>query len=344
MTMDPMTATRATRIRRAVLVLATVAVAVWAGRRLSAAGASWSVAWRSIFGVSGAWLVVLAVVWLAGQAVYTIALAASMPGLSRRRALTLSLSGSAITNLLPFGTIAATAVSLVMVRAWGHDTVEFVRYVVVSKACDLVTKLTLPAVVVAGLFLSGVLTPGAAASWFAAAVAAAVIGGLVTAGLVGRATPLLRLVRWAEHLWRAARRAGPGTRWTAAAASTLDATGRLVRRRWPELVAGTGGYWLLQGVLLGLCLAAVGAAAPASVVLAGLLVERTMTLVAFTPGGAGLVEVGTTGALIALGADPTGALAGVLLFRAFVFAAEIPLGGATLAGWLLTRRAVRRVR
>jgi uncharacterized protein (TIRG00374 family) len=103
-------------------------------------------------------------------------------------------------------------------------------------------------------------------------------------------------------------------------------------------VAGTGGYWLLQGLLLGLCLIAVGAPAPVPVVLAGLLVERTMTLLAFTPGGAGVVEVGTTGALMALGVDPTGALAGVLLFRAFVFVAEIPVGGATLAGWLLARR------
>jgi uncharacterized membrane protein YbhN (UPF0104 family) len=42
--------------------------------------------------------------------------------------------------------------------------------------------------------------------------------------------------------------------------------------------------------------------------------------------------------LIALGTDPTGALAGVLLFRAFVFIAEIPVGGLATAVWLATRR------
>lgn len=100
----------------------------------------------------------------------------------------------------------------------------------------------------------------------------------------------------------------------------------------------------MQGLLLALCLAAVGASTRASVVLAGLLVERTMTLLAFTPGGAGVVEVGTTGALIALGVDPTAALAGVLLFRGFVFVAEIPVGGATLAGWFVVRRLTARTR
>jgi uncharacterized membrane protein YbhN (UPF0104 family) len=52
--------------------------------------------------------------------------------------------------------------------------------------------------------------------------------------------------------------------------------------------------------------------------------------------------VGTVGAFVALGVDATAALAGVLLFRAFVFVAEIPIGGVALAGWLVTRRLARR--
>jgi hypothetical protein len=144
-----------TRIQRVGLTLATVAGAWWAFRRMSAQGASWSAAWHSILDMSWIWLVGLAVVWLLGQVVHTVALAASMPGLTHGRALTLSLSSSAVTKLLPFGAVAGMAVSLGMVRAWGHDTLEFVRFVVVSKACDLVTKLSLPAVVVTGLFLSG---------------------------------------------------------------------------------------------------------------------------------------------------------------------------------------------
>jgi uncharacterized membrane protein YbhN (UPF0104 family) len=328
------------RGRQAGLVLATVAVAVWAAQRLSAEGASWSAAWHSIVGLSWIWLVVLAVVWLLGHVVHTVALAASMPGLTRRRALTLSLSGSAVTKLLPFGAIAGTAVSLAIVRAWGHPTVEFVRFVVVSKACDLVTKLSLPIIVATGLFLSGAIAPGATVGLFAVAAGAVATGGLVVAALAGQATPLLRVVRWAERAWTTACRADPGRQadWTAAAATMLTEAERLVRRRWPALLGGTGGYWLLQGLLLGLCMAAVDATASTPVVLAGLLVERTLTLLAFTPGGAGLVEAGTVGAFVALGVDATGALAGVLLFRAFVFVAEIPIGGLTLAGWLVARR------
>lgn len=325
------------RVRRIGLAVTALIVAVWAFRRLSAGGASWTAAWHSILGVSWVWLTVLAAVWLLGQLVHTIALAASMPGLTRRRALTLSLAGSAVTKLLPFGAVAGTAVSLGLARAWGHRTVAFVRFMVVSKACDLVAKLTLPMIVVLGFLLSGSVAPATTAAWFVGASAAAALGGLVVAGLAGRTAPLLRMVRSADRAWRIARRPAPSG-WPDVVATMLDDTGGLVRRRWPELVAGTGGYWLLQGVLLGLCMVAVGAAGSVPVVLAGLLVERCLTLLAFTPGGAGVVEAGTVGALVALGVDPTGALAGVLLFRAFVFVAEIPIGGLTLAGWLVVRR------
>jgi uncharacterized protein (TIRG00374 family) len=125
-------------------------------------------------------------------------------------------------------------------------------------------------------------------------------------------------------------------------ADLLDGTDRLVRRRWAELSWGMAGYWLLQGALLWLCLTAVGAHLSPPVVLAGLVTERALTLLAITPGGAGLVETGTIAVLIGLGADPTGALAGVLLFRGFVFVAEIPVGGLATAMWLMTRRAAAR--
>jgi uncharacterized protein (TIRG00374 family) len=98
------------------------------------------------------------------------------------------------------------------------------------------------------------------------------------------------------------------------------------------------GYWLLQGALLWLCVIAVGTHVSVPVLLAAPVAERFLTMLAVTPGGAGLVEAGMIAVLIALGADPTGVLAGVLLFRAFVFIAEIPVGGLATAAWLATRR------
>jgi len=75
--------------------------------------------------------------------------------------------------------------------------------------------------------------------------------------------------------------------------------------------------------------------------LTGLAVDRLLTLVVFTPGGAGVVEIGTVAALVALGGAPVAVTAGVVLYRGFTCLLEIPVGGTTLAIWLLHNR--RRV-
>ena len=46
------------------------------------------------------WLVVL---WVAGLVAHTMTLTAALPGLTHRRALLLSLTGSAVANVLPLG-------------------------------------------------------------------------------------------------------------------------------------------------------------------------------------------------------------------------------------------------
>ncbi|MGI5238940.1 lysylphosphatidylglycerol synthase transmembrane domain-containing protein [Dactylosporangium sp. CA-139066] len=336
-----MDGTGSARGRRAALLLAAVALVVWSAMHLSALGASWSQAWQLIAHLGWRWPLFLGVVWLLGLVVHTSVLTASLPGLSHRRALTLNLSGSAVSNVLPLGGVAGTVLNLGMVRGWGHTGLEFARFVVVSKAWDLVAKLVMPLVAVSVLLLANAGPVGHGLLWMVCAAASAAAGALVVAALLGRAAPLLRLVGLAERVWTRVRRRGkedqaPG--WTAATAALLEGTDRLVRRRWAELSWGMAGYWLLQGALLWFCLRAIHVELPLPVVLAGLVAERLLTLAAITPGGAGLVEAGTIAVFIALGTDPTAALAGVLLYRAFVFVAEIPVGGLATALWLLGRR------
>jgi uncharacterized membrane protein YbhN (UPF0104 family) len=80
-----------------------------------------------------------------------------------------------------------------------------------------------------------------------------------------------------------------------------------------------------------------------TVVLAAFAVDRIMSMVVLTPGGTGFAEAGTAAALVALGGAPAAMAAGVLLYRGFIFALEIPVGGAWLFGWLWThRRGLRR--
>jgi putative heme transporter len=112
----------------------------------------------------------------------------------------------------------------------------------------------------------------------------------------------------------------------------------IVRTRWLRLSLGTTLYTALLFALLWACLAITGAGVGPMVVLAGFTVERLLTLAGLTPGGAGVVEVGLTGVLIALGGAPAGVVAGVLLYRALTYGLEIPVGGVGLATWLWLRR------
>jgi uncharacterized membrane protein YbhN (UPF0104 family) len=329
-----------TRHRRHLLLLLAAAGAVVLGvRHLSTLGASWGSALHLIGRLSWEWPILLGIVWLLGLGTHTLVLTAAMPGLTHRRALTLNLAGSAVSNMLPLGGVAGTALNLGMARGWGHSGQDFARFTIVSKAWDIAAKLVMPFFAVTVLLLlDGPEPTGHTAVWLGLAAVSAAAGLLVVTALLGRATPLLAVVSFTERLWTSRRSRPRTTRWTEAVTTLLAGTDRLVRRRWAELSGGMAGYLLLQGVLFWLCLVAVGVHLPVPVVFAGLVAERALTLVAVTPGGAGLVEAGTVALLAALGGDPTSVLAGVLLYRAFVFVAEIPVGGVATALWALRRR------
>ena len=66
-------------------------------------GAPWLDVGRQLGQVPPAALGLLTVVWAVGLLLHTIALTGGLPGLTHRRALTLSLTGSAVANVLPLG-------------------------------------------------------------------------------------------------------------------------------------------------------------------------------------------------------------------------------------------------
>lgn len=333
----------AARRWRITLAIAFLGATAWAAGRASAAGASWTTALGLIGGLPWFEIFALGVLWILGLYVHTIVLAASLPGLSRLRALTLNLTGSAVSNVLPFGGLAGTALNLTMTRSWGHSRPDFARFVVVSKACDIAAKLVMPAAALVALLATGAVTTTGARPWVIPAFCAFVSGALLLWALCGRATPLLYVVGLEARAsaWVTRGRA-VGAGWPATVRTLLEGTDMLVRRRRVALTLGMAGYWLAQAALLWCCLTAVGLRPAPAVVFGGLAVERAMTLLPITPGGAGPAEAGMVTVLIALGVDPTGALAGVLLFRAFVFAAEIPVGAAVGLGWWGTRRLSAR--
>jgi uncharacterized membrane protein YbhN (UPF0104 family) len=117
----------------------------------------------------------------------------------------------------------------------------------------------------------------------------------------------------------------------------------LLATAWRPMTWGVLGYCLLQMLLLWACLRVVGVPVGLVTVLAVFAVERSMTALPLTPGGSGVAEVAATAALVALGAPAAAAAAGILLYRAFVFGLEIPVGGTWLVGWWLVHRGAVQV-
>ena len=303
------------------------------------AGTGWDQIATALRGLSIGQLALLTILWLAGLWVHTPALTAAMPGLSHRRAMLLNLTGSFVSNLLPLGGAAGTVANWRMARSWGFDSPSFARWAVLTNLVDNLLKLVLPGLALLWLALAGLEVHGSVGT-------AAYIGlGLLTASvlavwLVARDD---RAVRW---LGRVADRCSARLRflrapeggYAARAAAFRAESAALVARGWGRMVGGKLAYAALQAVLLWACLRMVGADVHPAVVAAAFAVERILSLVAITPGATGVVELGMAGVLLAFKVDPATAAAGVLLYRAFVFGMEIPVGGLSMLAWSLRRR------
>ena len=313
--------------------IATAALLVLLPR---AVGTTWATVGAVLGLVSVPGIAGLAVVWIAGLWSHSFVLAASLPGLTKRRGLTLSLTGSAVSNVLPLGGAAGTGLNFAMTRRWGFTPGAFGGFLAVTTLINVVAKLGVVAVALAfapivhtatalplgrsGLLLIPVLAAVGAVVWILASTTAAAATGRGLDRVVG--------------LFRPERR-------SALASSIPDfrrSMLRLFRGGWRPMTAGMVAYLLLQLALLWLCFQVLGTSLGVPVLITGLAVERLLTLIPITPGGAGVVEIGTTAALVALGGDPAAVAAGLLLFRGFTYLLEIPVGGVTLAIWLVRNR------
>lgn len=289
----------------------------------------------------------LVVLWIVGLALHTITLTAALPRLTHRRALTLSLSGSAVANVLPLGGAAGMALNYRMIRGWGFGRSQFASYTVVTNVWDVLTKLVLPLIVLP-LVLFGLgpvpghlMIAGATAVASLSIVLVVFISALRSdagAARVGRG--LDRVSNWVLGRCGSSRRVSFTPFLITTAAECRD----VIAQRWQRLSLGMLLYTGALLALLGTCLSLTGAGVAPAVVLVGFTSERLLTLIPLTPGGAGVVEIGLAGTLLLLGGDPVGVVAGVLLYRLLTFVLEIPVGGAILAGWWWAcRRSIRPV-
>ncbi len=287
------------------------------------------VTWRDVAQVLGAvaWsrLGLLAAVWLGGLVVYSTVLAGSLPGLGLRRGLLLNLTGSAVSNVLPVGGAFGTALNWKMLRSWGHSHQAFASYYVLTNALDVLSKLVLPPLAVAGLIMVSATVPGAV--WTLAVVCLVVLGaalGLAALAALGVRLPSVLTARW-ERAWTFA-------------TGVADQVRRQLTGNWERLLPGSVGYVAAQVLLLLLCLRTVGLDLPLTTVVMAAAIERAASIIPLTPGGAGFAEVGTVAWLVTSGMDPAAVVAGVLLYRVFLVVLEVPVGGGLLGAWSWLRR------
>ena len=307
-------------------------------------GSTWHEVRHNLAQIDFGTLLLIAVLWLAGLACYTIAMTASMPGLSHRRALVLNLSGSSVANILPFGGVVGTGLNVAMIRSWRLSLRSFASSAAVLNLVNLLAKLVLP--VVAGLVIS---RQHGVPHWLGhAAVVASVVAGVVILVVVGALISRGWAVR-VDGLLRRLSALRPGRRGTPAGTGPAPVSGPgpvaaiqvevrdIFRLHWGRLTAGLGGYVLLQWALFALCMHTAGIHGAPGAVFAAFAVERALTLAVVTPAGTGVAEVGATALLVALGFPAAASAAGVLLYRLFVYLAEIPVGALVVAGWAAFR-------
>jgi putative heme transporter len=172
------------RIARVVRALASAAVAL--ALLLFALPSLTGAEWTDISGVLGrltaGQIAALTLVWALGLAGYTWVLTGGLPGLTHAQALTLNLSSSSVSNLVPFGGALGVAVSYAMARSWGFGAAAFALMTLVTGIWNVMAKLALPVVALFALLLLGEVNDGRLA--LGAGVAAVALGVVVLA-LVG---------------------------------------------------------------------------------------------------------------------------------------------------------------
>lgn len=307
------------------------------------------VSWHGVLPVLSSvhWPAVLALVglWLLGLYVHSFVLTAAAPSLTQPRALTLNMTGSAVSNVVPLGGAAGVELNRRMMKAWGIDTRTFTAYTLLTNLWDVGSKLLLPVAGVIALARAGeAVTPqlqtasliAGAAFVVLAAVAATLL--LSPRGAVAVGRHVENAVRWVLRLVGRDRELGL----PAALLELRQQCAGLIAQGWVKMSVGIAGYVTLQCLLLGFCLHLTGAGSPWAEVVVGFAVERLLTVVPLTPGGVGVADLGLVGVLLALGGDPAGVTAAAVLYRLFIFAVEIPVGGGVLGLWLLGQRLVSR--
>ncbi len=263
---------------------------------------------------------------------------AALPGLGYREGMAMTQASTALSIVSPAGAAVGMAASYSMLRSWKFPASAVALAVAVAGIWNQLANLAFPVVALGLLTLEDVSHPAlqTAALIGLAVLVVAVTGfalvlsretwarsiGDLAARLASRA---LRLLRRRPVAW-----GGPSF-----VGFRTDALG-LLRRRWHVITASTLAGHLTVFVLLVVCLRVTGVTTDEVTLIeafAAWALVRILGALPLTPAGVGIVEVGLTGALVALGAPNAEAVAATLLYRALTVLPTLALGLLAAATW-----------
>jgi uncharacterized membrane protein YbhN (UPF0104 family) len=280
---------------------------------------------------------------------------AAMPGLSTAKAAVNNQTGTTISNIVPAGGVIALGVVIEMFRSWGFSGTAIGLEISLTGIWNSFLKLGLPVISLVAVALTGTADP--------ALLAPAIVGVLILAGCVA----LFALALWRKDFarsignglgrlvsaFRKLLRWQPVTDWGERAVRFRHDTIGLVERRWIPLTLTTLVSHIALYFVLLLCLRDVGvsnAEITWAQVLAVFSFGRLVTAIPLTPGGVGVVELAYIAGLVLAGRNHADVphdvfaaqvAAAVLLFRAFTYGIQIPLGGFTYIIWRMKKSWLR---
>ena len=294
---------------------------------------SWSAIWAQLSRVRPGTALAMFGFLLAAHLCYSNVLMGALPGLGRLQALKSNAISSTSGSVMPLGAGVAIALMWMIWRTWGFDRRAIAGAIMVSSVWNLLARVTLPVIGCLVLVLAPIEAPSV------------IITGAVIAGALGTALVLVcavaissdRVASWISRLLHAvlspfSARVRDGRGIDHLVTDQRRRVTEVVGRRWLPMTLGMAGQFVMLFGLYWLAARVVGLELPLAELVCAFTFRTMLTVLAVTPGGLGITEVGTAGLLVLFGGDPGAASAAALLYAIYAHLLVVPFGVASLAG------------
>lgn len=240
-------------------------------------------------------------------------------------------AGSMVSNILPGGGAVGVAISYVMYRSWGFSRSNISTSLVVTGVWNILARVALPVLGMAVVIWGPVEAP-------TAIIAVSVIAGAAGTGLIvlfALAIYSDRVSTFLGHLISKllrpfSKKIRSGVDMDRIIQDQRARMSTVVGKHSIKMTLGLVGMFGFFFILYWVASRTVGLGLPVYMLFAAYAFRQFLTVIAITPGGLGITEVGTAGILVAFGGDPGAASAAALLYAIFTNLLSVPLG---LAAW-----------